>query len=649
MATPEQKRLQDKSRQMSQALTQARVRLRKARDLGTQDLTALQQAVEDAKVARENVRQEVRAANVKGGTASRQTYGGGFVRPEDIAERPTAPKDPVNLNIPIDVPKDSAGMPSTTGLTDDQIVKMDGGKFARYDAEIGAFTDVEFDAGRNAFVVPAGAAGPTQGQETLVQSIPALISMAKSFAAQYGDEEVLSRVTKIQRDLDAINSNTALDDDMRSDALLQLQVEARRLEERVRAQQVQQVKFDQQQRMQEAQARFATDLQNYSVKLEQALGELTVTQRGQASAQSADRRANSPASPTGQTEMQRQYEAYTKQTLEAQQKFDEFAAGGDYKTMGPTRPILMDYQNFMRARMKEFNVDADVQETILPLQQAYDRANLRRESLLEILSDDKFNQFVNSVTGLQKPDGTLTTRAEAIAMYNEQTAEQQMMLISVEAQMQKLSATIAREVEQGTIVNPGSANPITRREYDLLSDEEKVLARYEGSRPLTQQSVPVATKGRKDNRRVTQEAPKTDVGGLPTELPLTMMGRELEQGRKITMTSGYDVSIRALQKDPASFRRPLPGSEEEIVSQEDYDRYVQASELARGTSADLQRIGDALLTMYAQSGQRAQSRELEFQAENLGKENLKQAATDYIFQSPIEQGIRGLSRIGTQL
>ena len=648
MATPEQKRLQDKSRQMSQALTQARVRLRKARDLGTQDLTALQQAVEDAKVARENVRQEVRAANVKGGTASRQTYGVGFVRPEDIAERPTAPKDPVNLNIPIDVPKDSAGMPSTTGLTDDQIVKMDGGKFARYDAEIGAFTDVEFDAGRNAFVVPAGAAGPTQGQETLVQSIPALINMAKSFASQSGDAEVLQKVTKIQRDLDAINSNTALDEDMRADALLKLQVEARSLEEQVRTQQVQLVQQEQQQRMQEAQASFATDLQNYSVKLEQAMGELTVTQRGQASAQSADRRANSPASPTGQTEMQRQYEAYTKQMLEAQKQFDELAAAGDYKTMGPTRPILMDYRNFMRARMKEFNVDADVQEVILPLQQAYDRANLRREGLLEILSDDKFNQFVKSVTGLQKPDGTLTSRAEAIAMYNEQTAEQQMMLISVEAQMQKLSATIAREVEQGTIVNPGSANPTTRREYDLLSDENKVRAMYEGSLdPFATQSLAATSTPRRDVQyRTTQEAPKVGEGKYAAELPLTMMGRELEQGRKITMTSGYDVGIRALQKDPASFRRPRS---EENVSQEDYDRYVQASELARGTSADLQRIGDALLTMYAQSGQRAQSRELEFQAQNLAKERMMGAAADHLFKSPIEQGIRGLSRIGTEL
>ena len=109
-------------------------------------------------------------------------------------------------------------------------------------------------------------------------------------------------------------------------------------------------------------------------------------------------------------------------------------------------------------------------------------------------------------------------------------------------------------------------------------------------------------------------------GKYAAELPLTMMGRELEQGRKITMTGGYAISIRALQKDPTKFRRPLPGSEEEIVSQEDYDRYLQASELARGTSAELQSIGDALLTIYAQSGQRAQSREVEFQAEQLARE-----------------------------
>ena len=538
---------------------------------------------------------------------------GSLVQPDEM---PAPAK--VDLNKPIQPKRDDAGEIDTSGLQDNQIVDMGGGKRARYDTEIGGFTDVEYNPSLDRFVVPEVSTGPTAGQKTLIQSMPALINMAQTFASQSGDTALLAEVQKLQREMDSVNADTALDEDMRAGALLGLQERARTIQERVQTAKLVAGQEADAQRLASAQQQLVIDYGNFATELNEKFRALDAGFVVSEQQRKTRVEQSNPSSAEGGSLMQQQFSAYSQIMQQQIKDYDEQVAAGTYPP-GATRPVPMSYDNFLRAKMTEHHIDKVTQEAIAPLQHRYDRAMARRELLLEHLSQGE--GFVSSVVGLRKPDGSTVSRAEAVEMFNMQTVDQQKALVAVDANIASLSNTINRELEQGRIVNPGSENPTTVRALSMMTPEERRRTLYKGS-PLTQASVPVA-KGARPDRRVAQRTPTADVGGVKTELPLTMMGREMAAGRDITETGGYDVSYAALAKDPSAFRAPNP-QEQSIVTTEEYERFVNAPQYRREMDAafkdSTRDIGNRLLTLYAQSGQRAVSREVEFQAEKTAKE-----------------------------
>tara|TARA_R100001509_G_scaffold112579_1_gene67976 strand:+ start:7683 stop:9611 length:1929 start_codon:yes stop_codon:yes gene_type:complete len=583
----------------------------------------------------QNIRDQAAAANRSARDAARKAArearerkrgrSGAFrtVAQQDEFTVPDAP----DLNKPVDAKYTDGGEVDTSGLKDDQIINMGGGKFARYDSEIDGLTDVEFSAEQNRFVVPETSTGPTAGQKTVIQSMPSIISAVQRYAGSTGDTAMLGDVQKLQREMDAVNTDTSLDEDMRTEALLGLQGQARDLQERMQSAQAVATQAEAVQRLQEAQNKLVLDTGVFAQKLEEKFQALDVGHQQTVQTNRQNREASNPATAQGGSMLQQQFAAYQQQTAALIKTFDENAAQGLYPN-GPNRPVMMSYENFARARMTEHHIQSATQDAVLPMQLAYDRNHARRELLVQHLS--QADTFIESVVGMKKPDGTVITRLEAIDMFDERTAPQQMALVAVEAEMERLSNSINRELEQGRIMNPGAPNPITLRELQMYPPEARSAILYERTHgekppPLTQASTPQTAQGSgRVERRVNPRTPTVGQGSAAMELPLTMMGRELEAGKDITETGGYDVSYKALAANPSEFRPPNP-QEQSIVTTEEYEAFVNAPQHQRDLDAafksNIRDIGNRLLTIYAQSGQRAVSREAEFQAEQQAKES----------------------------
>ena len=583
----------------------------------------------------QNIRDQAAAANRSARDAARKAArearerkrgrSGAFrtVAQQDEFTVPDAP----DLNKPVDAKYTDGGEVDTSGLKDDQIINMGGGKFARYDSEIDGLTDVEFSAEKNQFVVPETSTGPTAGQKTVIQSMPSIISAVQRYAGSTGDTAMLGDVQKLQREMDAVNTDTSLDEDMRTEALLGLQGQARDLQERMQSAQAVATQAEAVQRLQEAQNKLVLDTGVFAQKLEEKFQALDVGHQQTVQTNRQNREASNPATAQGGSMLQQQFAAYQQQTAALIKTFDENAAQGLYPN-GPNRPVMMSYENFARARMTEHHIQSATQDAVLPMQLAYDRNHARRELLVQHLS--QADTFIESVVGMKKPDGTVITRLEAIDMFDERTAPQQMALVAVEAEMERLSNSINRELEQGRIMNPGAPNPITLRELQMYPPEARSAILYERTHgekppPLTQASTPQTAQGSgRVERRVNPRTPTVGQGSAAMELPLTMMGRELEAGKDITETGGYDVSYKALAANPSEFRPPNP-QEQSIVTTEEYEAFVNAPQHQRDLDAafksNIRDIGNRLLTIYAQSGQRAVSREAEFQAEQQAKES----------------------------
>jgi hypothetical protein len=537
----------------------------------------------------------------------------------------TVPDAP-DLNKPVDAKYTDSGDVDTSGFKDDQIVNLGGGKFARYDSEIDGLTDVEFNAERNQFVVPETSTGPTAGQKTVIQSMPSIISAVQQYAGSTGDTAMLGEVQKLQREMDSINTDTSLDEDMRAEALLGLQEQARGLQERMQGAKAVATQAEAVQRLQEAQNQLVLDAGQFAIKLDEKFQALDVNHQQTVQTNRQNREASNPATAQGGTMLQQQFASYQQQTAELQKTFDENAAQGLYPS-GPNRPVVMSYENFARARMTEHHIQSVTQDAVLPMQLAYDRNNARRELLVQHLS--QADTFIESVVGMKKPDGTVITRLEAIDMFDERTAPQQMALVAVEAEMDRLGNSISRELEQGRIMNPGSPNPITLRELQMYPPAARSAILYgktHGTQqpPMTQASTPQTAQGSgRIERRVDPRTPTIGQGTAAVELPLTMMGRELEAGKNITETGGYDVSYKALAANPSEFRAPNP-QEQSIVTTAEYEAFVNAPQHQRDLDgafkSGIRDIGNRLLTIYAQSGQRAVSREVEYQAEKTAAE-----------------------------
>jgi len=584
------------------------------------DRRVRREAAEANREARDAARAAAREARRRKRQGQRRAAGVGKLQDEFIV--PDAP----DLNKPVDAKYTDGGEVDTSGLKDDQIINMGGGKFARYDSEIDGLTDVEFSPEQNQFVVPETSTGPTAGQKTVIQSMPTIISAVQRYAGSTGDTAMLAEVQKLQREMDAVNTDTSLDEDMRAEALLGLQEQARGLQERMQSSQAVATQAEAVQRLQEAQSKLVLDAGVFAQKLEEKFQALDVSHQQTVQTNRRNREASNPATAQGGSMLQQQFAAYQQQTAELIKTFDENAAQGLYPS-GPNRPVMMSYENFARARMTEHHIQSATQDAVLPMQLAYDRMHARRELLVQHLS--QADTFIESVVGMKKPDGTVITRLEAIDMFDERTAPQQMALVAVEAEMERLSNSINRELEQGRIMNPGSPNPITVRELQMYPPEARSAILYERTHgekqpPLTQASTPQTAQGAgRTERRVNPRTPTVGRGSAAMELPLTMMGRELEAGKDITETGGYDVSYKALAANPSEFRPPNP-QEQSIVTTEEYEAFVNAPQHQRDLDAafksNIRDIGNRLLTIYAQSGQRAVSREAEFQAEKTAEE-----------------------------
>ena len=397
--------------------------------------------------------------------------------------------DADDLSTPVDVKRDPQGESDTSGLSDDQIVNLGGGKYARFDKEIGEMTPVEFNPKTNRFEFQEPAPTVTAGQETLAKSLPSLITTARSFATRAGDSDLLGEVQQLQRDLDAINKDTSLDEEARTSAILQLQERGRTMQEKVSTLQVEAAQASATQRAQEATATLQRDLESTEMKYEEELANLLGEQAARTKTETAARQQQRDEQPT---KLQAEYASHSQGQRELVEKFQELynSNGGNaiaaYQQMGlKAVPTVPTYEAFVRARMVELGASEQGSAMIAPLVLQTERDELRMRVLTEQLSPAREQAFIKAMVGSTTvgPDGRSRqmTRQDAVRLYEETTAPLRMENMGIRVRHQRTLQQIESLRNDYHVVNPGSITPITRAGLRALNADRAA----NGQNPLT--------------------------------------------------------------------------------------------------------------------------------------------------------------------
>ena len=447
------------------------------------DSEAREEAAAANRSARDAARAAAREARERKRQGQRRAAGVGKLQDEF-----TVP-DADDLSTPVDVKRDPQGNIDTSGLSDDQIVNLGGGKYARFDKEIGEMTPVEFNRKSNKFEFQEPDPTVTAGQETLAKSLPGLITTARSFATRAGDSDLLGEVQQLQRDLDAINKDTSLDEEARTSAIAQLQERGRTMQEKVSTLQVEAAQASATQRAQEATATLQRNLETTEMKYEEELAKLLGEQAARTKTEAAARKQERDEQPT---KLQAEYAAHSQGQRDLIEKFQELfqSNGGNavaaYQQMGlKAVPTVPTYEEFVRARMVELGASQQGAEIIAPLVLQTERDELRMRVLSEQLSPAREQAFIKAMVGSTTvgPDGQprQMTRQDAVNLYEEATAPLRMENMGIRVRHERTLQQIETLRSDYTIVNPGSATPITRAGLRALNADRTAA----GKNPLS--------------------------------------------------------------------------------------------------------------------------------------------------------------------
>lgn len=437
----------------------------------------------------------------------------------------TAP-DAGDLSTPVDVKRDPQGKIDTSGLSDDQIVNLGGGKYARFDKEIGEMTPVGFNRKSNRFEFEEPDKF-TAGQETLAKSLPSLITTARSFATRAGDSDLLGEVQQLQRDLDAINRDTSLDEEARTGAILQLQERGRTMQEKVSSLQVEASQASATERAQQATATLQRDIEASEMKYEEELANLLGEQATRTKTESAQRQQQVDEQPT---KLQGEYASHSQGQREQVEKFQELfqSNGGNaiaaYQQMGlKAVPTVPTYEEFVRARMVELGASEQGSRMVTPLVLQTERDELRMRVLTEQLSPAREQAFIKAMVGSTTvgPDGQprQMTRQDAVNLYDETTAPLRMENMGIRVRHQRTLEQIESLRNDYHVVNPGSLTPITRAGLRALNADRAAS----GQNPLTitdviqKDRIPAGQARRKRRTATGGLTQSAELGrGLPT-------------------------------------------------------------------------------------------------------------------------------------
>jgi len=339
----------------------------------------------------------------------------------------------------------------------------------------------------------------TAGQETLAKSLPSLITTARSFATRAGDSDLLGEVQQLQRDLDAINKDTSLDEEARRSAILQLQERGRTMQEKVSTLQVEAAQASAAQRAQEATATLQRDIEATEMKYEEELANLLGEQATRTKTDSAQRQQQIDEQPT---KLQGEYASHSQGQRDLIEKFQELfqSNGGNavaaYQQMGlKAVPTVPTYEEFVRARMVELGASQRGSEMIAPLVLQTERDELRMRVLSEQLSPAREQAFVKAMIGSTTvgPDGQprQMTRQDAVNLYEEKTAPLRMENMGIRVRHEQTLQQIETLRSDYTVINPGSGTPITRAGLRALNADRTAA----GKNPLSITEVQQLDRG----------------------------------------------------------------------------------------------------------------------------------------------------------
>jgi len=183
-----------------------------------------------------------------------------------IASAPVASKRPVQARY-VD------GQIDTTGLADNQTILRDDGTYGRFDIETGKITTVVFNPATDSFEVldyktPEGIA-------RIKQRLASSMADVLNYAQEFGDTDTLARHRDLQRQIDAVDSNTSLRAEERDQALAELYRNNSTLFDTIDFNRVQSVQQQAQERLQQEALALAQEEEDYLAKMQSATAALS--------------------------------------------------------------------------------------------------------------------------------------------------------------------------------------------------------------------------------------------------------------------------------------------------------------------------------------------------------------------------------------
>lgn len=179
---------------------------------------------------------------------------------------PPPSKDPIQFTY-------TGGQIDTTNLPDNQVGVRNDGTFGRFDTETGKISTVVFNPNTDSFEVEDYKT--PEGISAIKQRFVSGMAGVLDYAEEFGDTDILSKHRDVQRQIDAIDSNTALRPQERDQALAELYRKNRTLFDTVDFNKVQSVQRKAQEELAAQAQQLAADEQVYLQQMEAATAALS--------------------------------------------------------------------------------------------------------------------------------------------------------------------------------------------------------------------------------------------------------------------------------------------------------------------------------------------------------------------------------------